>query len=227
MAPAAHGAPDRARTFRPARVDDVPVLADLLVQLYAAELPGALTGSPTGQRSLLRFTLEANPLLALRQRYVLCDAADQVVATGMIQVPTEPPFERAPTGTVRMATTLLGYRAAARLLLTVARSQLGVYHQRQADAVLVHSVVVDARHRGQGLGHRLMDGVEHLAAAQGYGWVRLQVLADNAAARRLYRQRGYQEVWSTPRWQAALSWPSYVLQKALPRDVENGVAEQV
>src|SRR3712207_4183932 len=109
MFTASYANPPRVVTIRPARSDDVPVLADLLVHLYAAELPGALTGSPAGQRSLLRFTLEVHPELALQQRYVLCDAADQVVATGMLQYPSAPRFDRAPAGTVRMATTLLGY----------------------------------------------------------------------------------------------------------------------
>jgi ribosomal protein S18 acetylase RimI-like enzyme len=114
-----------------------------------------------------------------------------------------------------MALTLLGYRATSRLLLTVARSMLGMYQLRQTDAALMHSVVVDARHRGQGLEHTMMDALEDVARQQESAWALLQVFADNVAARRFYRNRGYQDVWQTPRWVAALSWPSYVMQKAL------------
>jgi GNAT superfamily N-acetyltransferase len=216
MAPAPFGARPSATTVRPARVADLPVLADLLVQLYAAELPGALTGAPAAQRRLLHFTLAAQPTQALQQRYVLCDAAAHVVATGMLQFPTQPPFDRAPAGTLRLATRLLGYRAAGHLLLTVARSQVGVAHPPLREAVLVHSVVVDARRRGQGLGHTLMEALEQQAREHGAEWAVLQVLAANVAARRFYLQRGYEEVWRTPRWRAALSWPSYVMRKALP-----------
>jgi ribosomal protein S18 acetylase RimI-like enzyme len=206
-----------ASIVRPARSDDIRVLGDLLVQLYAAELPGALIGSIEGQRSVLRFTLEAQPALALRHRYVLCNAADQVLATGMIQFPTEPAFERAPAGTVRTAMRLLGYRATARLLLTVARSLIGVYSQRSPDTVLLHSVVVDAQHRRQGLGHSMMDTLERIAAEQGYQWAVLQVLADNHGARHLYLERGYQDIGRTPRWVDWLSWPSFIMRKGLDR----------
>ncbi|MCC6260073.1 MAG: hypothetical protein IT311_04340, partial [Anaerolineales bacterium] len=44
-------------TVRPANVEDIPALADLLVQLYAAELPGALTAPFAQQSRLLQFTL--------------------------------------------------------------------------------------------------------------------------------------------------------------------------
>lgn len=205
-------------TIRPARVDDIPMLADLLRQLYDAELPGALTGAPDHQRRLLRFTLEAQPNQALQHRYVLCNADDQVLATGMIQFPTEPPFERAPAGTVRMAVTLLGYWAVGRLLLTIARSMIGIYPQRLADTVLLHSVVVDARYRGQGLGRCIVNQLEQIATEQGYQAVVLQVLADNAVARRFYLDCGYQEIWCSPRWVTMLNWSSYVLRKALKRE---------
>ena len=215
MSTTSRSAPTRALTIRPARLTDLPALADLLVQLYGAELPDALTGAPSRQRSLLRFTLDAQPTRALQHRYVLCDAGDTVLATGMLHRPTEPPFERAPAGTIRMAMALLGYRATWRLLLTVGRSLLGVDHTQRTDTVLIHSVVVDERSRGQGLGHTLMDALEHIATTHGYQRAWLQVLSTNTAARRLYVHRGYQDVWEAPRWVAALSWSSAVMEKAL------------
>jgi ribosomal protein S18 acetylase RimI-like enzyme len=202
-------------TIRPAKFDDFPAIAYLLVQLYAAELPGAFIGDLAGQQSLMRFTLEAQPTQSLKNRYVLCDARDQVLATGMIQYPTEPPFDRAPAGTIRMATKLLGYRATERLFLTVARSRIGVYARQESDTALLHSVVVDAQQRRQGLGRTLMDTLEKIIAEQGYPWAVLQVMSDNEAARRLYVHCGYQEIWRSPCWVTMLSWSSCVMRKAL------------
>lgn len=211
----ANTAPIDIVTVRPAQLNDIPALADLLLQLYAAELPGALTGPLDHQRRLLRFTLETQPTRSLQHRYVLCDTTDRVLATGMIQFPNEPSFERAPAGTVRMATALLGYRAVGRLLLTIARSMIGVRSQRLADTVLLHSIVVDAHYRKQGLGQMMVNQLEQIAIEQGYQWAMLQVLANNEAARHLYQSCGYQEIWRSPRWVAMLSWSSYILRKAL------------
>ena len=69
-----------------------------------------------------------------------------------------------------------------------------------------------------------MDALEHIAMEHGYQWAMLQVLADNETARRLYLHRGYQDMWHTPWWLAALSWPSYVMQKALNSDPALGDA---
>ncbi|MCC6301144.1 MAG: GNAT family N-acetyltransferase [Anaerolineales bacterium] len=204
-----------AISIRPAKREDIPVLANLLAQLYAAELPGALTGPIAPQSDLLRFTLEAQPTQALKNRYVLCGSDDRALATGMIQFPTEPPFDRAPAGTIQMAAKLLGYRDTGRLLLTVARSRIGVYSQRRTDTALLHSIVVNAERRKQGLGRLILSALERAVAEQGYRWVELQVLAGNESARRLYSQCGYQEIWRTPRWMAALSWSSCAMRKAL------------
>ena len=202
-------------TIRPANVDDTPILANLLVQLYAAELPGALVGPLTRQCDLFRFTLETQSEKSLQNRYVLCDVNGCVLATGMIQLPAEPAFERAPAGTIGMAVKLLGYRATGRLLLTVARSRIGVYTQQQTDAALLHSIVVDEQQRGQGLGRIMLETLEQIIVEHGYPWAVLQVLGSNEAARRLYSQQGYQDIWHTPRWVATLSWPSCVMRKAL------------
>jgi ribosomal protein S18 acetylase RimI-like enzyme len=222
MVISSRSAPTRVITIRSARADDLPVLADLIVQLYAAELPGALSGSRTGQQSLFRFTLEAQPSQALHHRYVLCDTSEQILAMGMIQFPTEPLFERAPAGTLRTAARVLGYWSAGRLLLTVARSMIGVDRQSRADTAVFHSVVVDERYRGQGLGRTMLEALEHIALEHGYRWAMLQVLASNQAARRLYLRQGYRDVWRTPRWKAALSWPSYLMQKDLNQDEGSG-----
>ncbi|MCC7118172.1 MAG: GNAT family N-acetyltransferase [Anaerolineales bacterium] len=201
--------------IRPAREVDVPKLAELLVQLYAAELPGALTAPLDQQNRLLQFTLEAQPEQALQNRFVLCDASDRILATGMLQLPTLPRFDRAPAGTISMAVKTLGYSGLGQLLLTVARSQIGVYGQRQADTAFLHSIVVDAQQRGRGLGRVMLKALEDFAAGEGCAWAALQVLSGNQAAYQLYSRSGYVEVWQAPRWVALLSWPSCVMRKAL------------
>ncbi|CAN5721012.1 GNAT family N-acetyltransferase [soil metagenome] len=202
-------------TVRPAQRADLPIVADLLIQLYAAELPGALNGPMTGQQRLMRFTLEANDMQGLHRRYVACTADGLVVATAALEVPDEAPYARAPTGTIGAARRFIGARATARLLLTVAQSLIGASFQRPVDAVFIHSVVVDARQRGQGIGRTLMQAIEQIALAQGYPAALLQVLAANQPARQLYRQCGYTDIWQSPSWASLLSWPSYIMQKKL------------
>lgn len=204
-----------AITMRPAKHADLPAIADLLIQLYAAELPGALNGSLAGQQALMLFTLQANNTQGLHRRYVASTTAGDVIATAAIEAPGEPRYERAPTGTISKALTYIGYQATARLLLTVAQSMLGTNFKIPTDAVFVHSVVVDAQRRGQGIGQTLMQAVEQSAREQGYSSAVLQVLAANQPARRLYRQCGYQEIWQSPHWASRLSWPSYIMQKML------------
>lgn len=202
-------------TFRATQHQDFPAIAALLAQLYAVELPGALTGPAHRQKQVLRFSLEAKDNQGLRGRYVGCTAAAEVVATGVIERPDQVGYERAPAGTIRMALALLGYRPTARLLLTVARSMVGVSQPKVSDAMHIHSVVVDGQYRGQGIGHSLMAALEQHAADQGYSAAYLQVLASNHAARRLYKQRGYEEIWSSPQWTRMLTWPSYLMRKTV------------
>ncbi len=198
---------------RPAHADDLPAIAQLLMQLYAAELPGALSGSVIGQQRVLQFTLAANNQRGLHRRYVAYNEAGAVVATAAMEVPGEAPYERAPDGTIGLAFKEMGYGATARLLLVVAQSMIGGYRQTLPDAVFLHSVVVDERQRGQGIGRILMKALEDQAGAEGYSSVLLQVLAANQPARHLYAHLGYQQIWQSPSWSRLLAWPSYVLQK--------------
>ena len=50
-----------------------------------------------------------------------------------------------------------------------------------------------ASHRGRGLGRALLRAAEDYAASQGATEIRLGVLAKNDAARRLYRDYGFEE----------------------------------
>lgn len=204
-----------AVTVRPATRADFPAIARLLMQLYAAELPGALRGSLAGQQELLHFTLTAKQDQGLQGRYVAYDAAGKLLATASIDYPGAASYDRAPDGTIGQAVKLIGYGATARLLMVVARSLMPVPRPQAPDAVWMHSVVVDEAQRGQGIGQVLMTAVEAQAYTQGYRTAWLQVLAMNQPARRLYQQLGYTDVWATPRWQQWLTWPSYLMTKAL------------
>ncbi len=208
-----------AITVRPATAADLPAIAQLLTQLYAAELPGALSGSPEGQARVLQFTLETNQQRGLRGRYVACNAAGQVVATAALEVASEPPYDRAPNGTVGMAFKEMGVGPTLRLLLVVARTMFGGYQRTEPNAAFLHSFVVDERQRGQGIGRSLMNALEARAQAEGYESMLLQVLAANQAARRLYAHLGYQPIWQSPAWSRLIALPSYVLQKPLDRQV--------
>lgn len=202
-------------TVRPASRADFPAIARLLVQLYAVELPGALHGSLTAQQELLQFTLTAKQDQGVQGRYVACDATGKVLATASIDYPGATPYERAPDGTISQAVNLIGYAATARLLMVVARSLVPVPRPHTSDMVWLHSVVVDEGHRGQRIGQTMMTALEEQARTQGYRAAWLQVLAMNQPARRLYQQLGYTEMWTTPRWQQLLTWPSYLMCKAL------------
>lgn len=121
----ARGATPVAVFVRPPSGEDIAEIARLSVQLYASELPGALSGPLRAQEALTHFTLEANGRKALGNRYVACDAAEKVLATGMVQFPGELAFERAPDGTVAQAFRVIGVGPTLRLLGTVARSLVG------------------------------------------------------------------------------------------------------
>lgn len=204
-----------AVTVRPATREDFPAIARLLIQLYAAELPGALRGPLQEQQALLHFTLAAKQDQGLPGRTVACDRAGNVVATATIEYPGATPYDRAPNGTIGQAVKRIGYGATARLLMVVARSLVPVPRPHTPDAVWIHSVVVDEGYRGQGIGQAIMTDLEQQAYAQGYQTAWLQVLAMNQPARRLYRQLGYSDVWTTPLWQQRLTWPSHLMTKTL------------
>ncbi|NNJ11794.1 GNAT family N-acetyltransferase [Chloroflexales bacterium ZM16-3] len=200
---------------RPARAEDLPQVAGLLAQLYEAELPGALSGNREAQRRLLQFTLEAGGGQGLRQRYVMVDGAGAVLATAAIDMPGEPPYERAPDGTVRKALEIIGLRDTVRLLLTVGRSMVAAHRERPHGSALIHSVVVDAGQRGRGLGGALMAVIEGEIRATGLPTAMIQVLQANQSARQLYRRLGYEAIWESPRYLRAIAWPTYLMRKEL------------
>lgn len=202
-------------TLRLARPEDLVPISDLLTQLYAAELPGALAGPHAKQAELLRFTLEAKSQQGLRHRYVLSDPGGVIVATAALDMPGEPAYERAPDGTIATALRVLGVRHTLQLLLTVARSMLIKPQERPAGSVLLHSVVVDAKLRGQGLGRVLVEGIEAKVRSTGLNTIVLQVLVANQAAQHFYHSLGYQIYWRSPSYLRMLSWPITMLRKEI------------
>ena len=204
-----------AIAIRPATADDFPVIANLLLQLYQFELPGAFSGSLSGQQRLLEFTLRAQENQGLRDRYVACTGAGQVVATAVLELPDSRAYEKAPAGTVAQAWQLLGPRATLQMLLTVAKSLVPVPRPQEKQAAWLHSVVVAQQYRGQGVGKQLMAFLEQRARQANCQAVGLQVLALNASAVQMYHHLGYEVQWAAPHWQGLLSWPSYVMTKRL------------
>ncbi|WP_129633142.1 GNAT family N-acetyltransferase [Candidatus Oscillochloris fontis] len=201
--------------IRAARPEDLVQISDLLTQLYAAELPGALGGTHDKQAELLRFTLAAKNNQGLRHRYVLCDQNGTILATAALDMPGEPAYERAPDGTIATALKVLGVGHTVRLLLTVARSMLVHPNERPAGSALLHSVVVDEAIRGQGLGRVLMAEIEAKVRASGMTTIVLQVLVANQPAHRFYQELGYQPYWRSPSYLSALSWPIMMLRKEI------------
>jgi ribosomal protein S18 acetylase RimI-like enzyme len=62
------------------------------------------------------------------------------------------------------------------------------------EAGYVHTLVIDRRYAGSGLGRRLLQQAEGLVTAQGRTRVRLDCVAINGRLRAYYRRAGYQEV---------------------------------
>ncbi|GIV92695.1 GCN5 family acetyltransferase [Chloroflexus islandicus] len=202
-----------AFTIRPATTNDVLDIARLIVELYHAELPGALSGAREGQERLLAYTLEANGAAAFDHRYVVCDEQQRVIGTGMLQFPGAPVFERAPRGTLAAALREIGLLPTLQLAATVSRTLFGVYRHDDAQSALIHSVVVAAAARGRGAGQLLIAALEDRIRTRGLARARLQVLVSNTGAQRFYRRLGYREVWRLDGWRARLGWPSLVMEK--------------
>ncbi len=72
-----------------------------------------------------------------------------------------------------------------------------VVYRRGFHAARLLSLVVAPAHRGQGVGAALLRHAERAAARRGCVAMRLEVRADNRAARRLYQTHGYQTMGTT------------------------------
>lgn len=201
-------------TVRLAHFADIEALAMLQVQLYHAEAPGALHGPLDRQYALLRYVLEGDPR-GLRRRYVWPDAHDVPIATASIQLPSDLIVSFTPPGTIRRAFMLLGVADTLRLIGTLLRVSLAANGPSNRRAAYIHSVVVDERMRGQGIGRALMLAMEDEARAHGMDTVQLRVVIGNHSARYLYQQLGYKVVGRTPRWFDRATFPTELMEKRL------------
>jgi ribosomal protein S18 acetylase RimI-like enzyme len=84
---------------------------------------------------------------------------------------------------------------SAALRVAVRRREFQGYYvvlfRKGSSLARLYSIAVDSRHRGSGLGARLLTDAEAVARARGKTALRLEVRQDNASAIRLYERRGY------------------------------------
>jgi ribosomal protein S18 acetylase RimI-like enzyme len=202
-------------SLRAATPADCSAVADLLVQLYAAELPGALSGPQATQRSLLKYTLEAEQYRGLHGRYLALDSDGTIIGTAATRLPGAPPVNRAPAGTLRLAFALLGFRHALHLVGTLARTMVLTSPPLPTHHAYVHGVVVAEGQRGQGWGEQIMLALEASLRDQGVRGIQLQVVLSNTGARRLYQRLGYQLSGRSPRWLDRLTFATETMSKLL------------
>ncbi len=202
----------------PATWNDLDVLANLMVQLYNAELPGSLRGPLAGQRALMRYFLEQSGPEGLRGRYVAVDDDGAIVGSAAMRLHGDPDVGVLPAGTLRAAVRYLGLINTLQLFSTMLRAALAPETQLEPQSAYIHSVVIDAEWRGQGLGHGLMAAIEQVAQDRGARTCVLRVITSNTSARRLYQRLGYQVIERTPPWMEWTEWltfPSEIMTKRL------------
>jgi len=147
--------------FREATSADVDASSELLVELYAHELPDMLHGSHHAQAALTRRLLVAAPL---GLRWVLDDGS--VIATGGIAT-AEEPRPRTPASAVLSAPLHMDPVRAALTVAGAVRGVLTIAGPPAGDEVLLHSVVVAATQRGSGLGRLLVEHLEDQGRRRG------------------------------------------------------------
>ena len=200
--------------LRLAQAADIPAIARLLAQLYHAELPGTLRGPYEGQLNLLRYTLERGSGTLFR-RYVAEDTNHGVIALASLRLARDRVVATMPSGTTHRAISQIGWLNALRLLGTIVQGSLMAEATLGLHDAFLHSVVVDERLRGQGIGGWLLDQIERVAWEDGARTLQLRVISANTGAKRLYLRHGYRVISSTPRWLGWATVPSELLKKPL------------
>lgn len=190
-------------------------MANLLLQLYHAELPGALRGPLAGQQALMQHILRWSRGALFRQ-YIVVDTQDVVLATAGLRLSGDRVAGDMPQGTVRLAFRTIGFANTLRLFSILLRRSITPDESLRPQSAFLHSVVVDQRFRGQGVGAWLVDHVERVAARDGARSIQLRVIVGNEHAKRLYQRLGYRVVGRTP---AVLDWiaiPTELMCKTIP-----------
>lgn len=97
-------------------------------------------------------------------------------------------------------------RKSARLRVAIRRGELHGYHlvllRKGSRIARLYSIAVDDRHRGAGLGRRLLADAEAVALGSRKNALRLEVREDNLPAIRLYERRGYRQIGRYARYYA-------------------------
>jgi ribosomal protein S18 acetylase RimI-like enzyme len=174
--------------LREATTGDIGALSRLLVQLYAHELPGMLRGKVEAQVELARRLLHSAPL---GRRYVL-ERAGEVVGMGSLAT-RDAPRPETPPRVLLQAPVVMGPANGLRSMLGAARGLLTIADPPEHDEGQIHSVVVDQRSRGKGLGGVILRHLEQDAIGLGKRRAVLQVITSNVGARAFYRSAGYSE----------------------------------
>lgn len=97
---------------------------------------------------------------------------------------------------------------------------------RAPDLVYIEALAVAERHRGKGIGSRLLADAEQWTRAAGRSRLALHVLASNTGARRLYHRVGFRprhERAAAPHWQTSLmssAWTAILMYRSLAPDTD-------
>ncbi len=201
-------------TLRPANRDDILAIANLILQLYHAELPGALRGPMAGQFDLLRYMLERGSATLFR-RYMGVDHEGRVVATASFRLSRDHVVSAVPAGTMRRAVRQIGVFNAIWLFGTLLRAGMAPDVSLAAQGAYIHSVVVDEHARGRGVGGQVIDQLERMLWAEGARTAQLRVVVGNERAKRLYERLGYRVTGRTPHALDRVMFPTELMHKTL------------
>lgn len=202
-------------TLRPATSADAETLAELVVQLFHAEMPGVLRGPRAGQVRLMRHLVEHELATGVRGRFMALDTSCNVVGSASIRLHGDVSTVNLPRGTLTLAIRCLGPLNTLILVGNMVRAALVGETRLRPGECYVYSVVVTEDRRGRGLGDAIMQQIEEQARCMGVSVAYLRVISSNQPARRLYLRRGYQIVARTSRFAGRIAIPSELMRKDL------------
>lgn len=202
-------------TLRPATSADAGTLAELVVQLFHAEMPGVLRGPRNGQVRLICHLVEHELASGVRGRFMAVDASGNVVGSASIRLHSDVSTVNLPRGTLTLAIRCLGPLNTLILIGNILRAALVGETRLRPGECYVYSVVVAEDQRGRGIGDAIMERIEDQARRMGVSVAYLRVISSNEPARRLYLRRGYQIVARTSRFAGRVAIPSELMRKDL------------
>ncbi len=207
--------PTETVTLRPVTAADAEALAELIIQLYHSEVPGGLRAPLEGQRRLFRYMVEHELASGVRGRFLAIAEDGAPVGSASVRLYDDTPLTGLPPRLLSVAARSVGPGDTLRMLSLVLRGSLVGETGLRRGECFVYSVVVDAAHRGRGVGQAMMGQLEEHARRAGAHAALLRVIVGNERARRLYLALGYRVVSRTPRWIDWLGLPSELMRKEL------------